>query len=72
MGKLFREMRERTYLLQWPGKMQRLKRILSQECEGDISVFRTKINALVAAAKSKPMEGVYDVRQRLLTQDREA
>ena len=72
MTKLFREMRERTYLLQWPDKIKDSNQFYLEECKGDISVFRTKITALTQAAKSKPMEGVYDVRQRLLTQDREA
>lgn len=72
VGKLFREMRERTYLLQWPGTCKDANEFFLKDCAGDLSVFRTKINALTQAAKSKPMEGVYDVRQRLLTQDRES
>jgi CHC2 zinc finger/DnaB-like helicase C terminal domain/Toprim-like len=72
MGKLFREMRERTYLLQWPGNYKDANQFYLEECKGDLSVFRTKVAALVSTAKSKPMEGVYDVRQRLLTQDRES
>ena len=72
MGKLFREMRERTYLLQWPGNVKDANQFFLETCSGDLSVFRTKINSLVSTAKSKPMEGVYDARQRLLTQDRES
>lgn len=72
MTKLFREMRERTYLLQWPAKCKDANQFFIEECKGEISVFRTKIDGLVAVARSKPMEGVYDVRERLLNQDREA
>jgi hypothetical protein len=72
MTKLFREMRERTFLLQWPEGVKDANQFFLETCGRDLSVFRTKIDGLVAAARSKPMEGVYDVRQRLLTQDREA
>jgi archaellum biogenesis ATPase FlaH len=72
MTKLFREMRERTFLLQWPEGVKDANQFFLETCGRDVSVFRTKIDGLVAAARSKPMEGVYDVRQRLLTQDRES
>lgn len=71
MGKLFREMRERTFLLNWPAGIKDANQFYLETCKGDQSVFRTKINELILVAKSKPMEGVYDVRQRLLTANRD-
>ena len=38
-----------------------------KSCGGQVSAFRTEIQKLVEVARSKPMEGVYDVRQSLLS-----
>lgn len=65
MLKLFREMKERTYLLRWPEGIKDANAFWDK-CGRDLSVFRTRINELVSVARSKPMEGVYDVRQSLL------
>lgn len=66
MLKLFREMKERTYLLRWPEGIKDANAFWDK-CGRNLSVFRTEVGKLVDAAKSKPMEGVYDVRQSLLT-----
>jgi hypothetical protein len=67
MEKLWREMKERTYWLKWPEGIKDANQFWLEKCDRNSAVFRTKINELVNVAKSKPMEGVYDVRQSLLT-----
>lgn len=67
MDKLFREMKERTYWLRWPDGVKDANEYFLKVCSGNVDVFRTRVNELAEVARSKPMSGVYDVRQSLLT-----
>lgn len=67
MSKMWSEMQERTYLLKWPGTIKDANQFFLETCKRDVSVFRTEVERLAGEAKTRPMEGVYDVRQSLLT-----
>ena len=67
MDRLFREMKERTFWLRWPDGVKDANEFFTKSCAGNVSAFRTEVQKLVEVARSKPMEGVYDVRQSLLT-----
>jgi DNA primase len=67
MSRLFVDMKERTFWLRWPDGCKDANEYFLKKCSGDVSAFRTEIQKLVEVARSKPMEGVYDVRQSLLT-----
>lgn len=66
MQVLFRELGENTYLLLWPG-VKDANEFFLKTCEQNIDVFRQKVNELVEAAKSTPVEGFTSLVQRLRT-----
>jgi DNA primase len=70
MEKLWAEMRERTYLLQWPAGIKDANAFWDASGR-DLSVFRTKIAALVQEAKSRPMAGIYSLQESLMNSTEE-
>lgn len=66
MSKLFKEM-PRTYWLRWPGKCKDANQFFLEDCKRDIKLFRKRIEELVQQAKATPVEGIYDIKQSLLT-----
>jgi len=71
MGKLWAEMKERTYLLQWPAGVKDANQYFLESCGGQISVFRTKIDGLVQEAKARPMAGIYSLQESLMNSTEE-
>jgi len=70
MEKLWAEMKERTYFLQWPAGIKDANAFWDS-CGRDLSVFRTKIDALVQEAKSRPMAGIYSLQESLMNNTEE-
>lgn len=66
MQVLLRELGENTYLLLWPGAKD-ANDFFRNQCERDVEVFKRKVNELVEAAKSTPVEGFTSLIQRLRT-----
>jgi replicative DNA helicase len=71
MTKLWAEMKERTYLLQWPAGVKDANQFFLETCGRDISVFRTKIVGLVQDAKVRPMAGIYSLQESLMNSTEE-
>ena len=70
MQKLWAEMKERTYLLQWPSGIKDANAFWDASGR-DLSVFRTKIDGLVQEAKSRPMAGIYSLQESLMNNTEE-
>src|SRR6204780_783207 len=71
MQKLWAEMKERTYLLQWPEGVKDANQFFLETCGRSESVFRTKIEALVQEAKVRPMAGIYSLQESLMNSTEE-
>ena len=71
MTKLWAEMKERTFLLQWPEGVKDANQFFLETCGRDQSVFRTNINELVQEARSRPMAGIYSLQESLMTSTEE-
>lgn len=70
MQKLWAEMSERTYLLQWPTGMKDANQTFLEHCKRDLSVFRTCVAELTTQARSTPMPNVYSLAEAMLSSDR--
>jgi hypothetical protein len=71
MQKLWAEMKERTYLLQWPEGIKDANQFFLETCGRDVSIFRTKIDGLVQEAKARPMAGIYSLQESLMNSTEE-
>jgi replicative DNA helicase len=71
MNKLWAEMKERTYLLQWPEGVKDANQFFLETCGRSESVFRTKIEALAQEAKVRPMAGIYSLQESLMNSTEE-
>jgi len=71
MKKLWAEMKERTFLLQWPGGIKDANQFFLETCGRDLSVFRTKIDGLVQEARTRPMAGIYSLQESLMNSTEE-
>jgi len=70
MTKLWAEMKERTFLLQWPVGVKDANAFWDA-CGRDQSIFRTKIDGLVQEAKARPMLGIYSLAEALMNSTEE-
>lgn len=66
MNKLFKEM-PRTYWLKWPGQCKDANQFFLENCKRDSGLFTKRIEELTTEARSNPVEGIYDIKQSLLT-----
>jgi KaiC/GvpD/RAD55 family RecA-like ATPase len=66
MRQLQRELGENTYMLLWPGAKD-ANQFFLEVCHGDVDEFRNQVNALVAKARSTPIEGFTSLLERLRT-----
>lgn len=71
MTKLWAEMKERTFLLQWPEGVKDANQFFLETCGRDLSVFRTKIDGLVQEARVRPMAGIYSLQESLMNSTEE-
>ena len=69
MTKLWKEIRDRAYLLEWPSGCKDANDALMKECQGDTEKFQELIEILKAKALERPIPDFYDVRQSLRNAD---
>jgi hypothetical protein len=67
LEKLWKELGERTYLLKWPDGFKDANEFFLRGCNRDVSIFRTKVEELVAKSKAQPIPSVYSLQQTLLS-----
>lgn len=65
MGKLWAELRDGVYLIEWPDGCKDANDVLVKHCHGNGLHFQTVIDGLKAKALEKPIPDFYDVRQTL-------
>jgi hypothetical protein len=65
MTKLWTELRERTFKIEWPQGMKDANQTYLEKCAGDVEVFRQEVEALKKKALEQPIPFVYDLRQTL-------
>jgi hypothetical protein len=69
MQRLLADLKERTYLLQWPAPFKDANEFFMSGCGQDINKYREEVLRLIEEAKSKPIVGVYNIQQSLLNTD---
>jgi len=67
MTKLWTELRERTYRLEWPKGMKDANQTFLEKCSGDEEVFRKEVETLKRKALEQPIPFMYDLRETLRT-----
>ena len=67
MTKLWTELRERTYKLEWPAGMKDANQTFLDKCAGNVEVFRKEVEGLKKKALEQPIPFIYDLRQTLRT-----
>lgn len=66
MQKIWRELPERTYKLDWPGGVKDGNQMFLETCKGDKATFVQKMDELTRTALKQPMQDVYDLQSVLL------
>ena len=69
MDKLWAELRDRTYRLDWPEGMKDANQFFLERCERDQSRFRTAIEELKKEARSRPLPNFYSLADCLASGD---
>lgn len=69
MKKLWSQIRERAYLLEWPNGCKDANETLIKECGGDAEKFQALVETLKAKALERPIPDFYDVRESLRNAD---
>lgn len=69
MRKLWSEIRDRAYMIEWPSGCKDANEVLLKECEGDSDKFAELVESLKSKALERPIPDFYDVRQTLLNAD---
>lgn len=69
MTKLWSELRERTYRLEWPGGMKDANQTFLEHSNGDVEKFRQDVEGFKKKALEQPMPFMYDLRESLYSAD---
>ena len=69
MKKLWGQIRERAYLIEWPSGCKDANETLLKECSGDTEKFQELVEKLKAKALERPIPDFYDVRESLRNAD---
>lgn len=69
MKKLWGQIRERAYLVEWPAGCKDANETLLKECGGDIEKFQELVEKLKSKALERPIPDFYDVRESLRNAD---
>lgn len=69
MTKLWSELRDRTYLIEWPEGSKDANDALQKHCGGRTDDFRVLVEDLKQKARSKPMPHFYDLKESLKNAD---
>ena len=67
MNKLWRELKDRTYLLKWPDGMKDANQTLVQHCKKNTEKFAEVVDSLSKAAYSQPAPGIYSLQETMET-----
>jgi len=67
MTKLWTELRERTYKIEWPAGMKDANQTFLENCASDAAEFKRRIEELKKKALEQPIPFIYDLRQTLRT-----
>lgn len=70
MTKLWNELQERTFLLQWPGGWKDANEVFMQMCGGNIEAFKKVVNEQVQLAKSVPMPNIFSLQESMASANR--
>jgi DNA primase len=65
MKKLWTELRDRTYLIEWPDGIKDANEFYLKVCKGDVEEFKKRVEELKQTARQKPMPFMYDLAETL-------
>lgn len=69
MKKLWAELRDRTYLIDWPEGCKDANDTFLKVCGGNVGEFKAKLDELKQIARQRPIPNFYDLNQVLRTAD---
>lgn len=69
MKKLWGELRDRTYIIEWPEGCKDANDALLKVCKGDVEGFQALVEKLKSRALETPIPDYYDVRETLRNAD---
>lgn len=69
MKKLWGELRDRCYLVEWPEGCKDANDALMKPCKGDVTEFQALVEKLKSKALETPIPDYYDVRESLRNAD---
>jgi hypothetical protein len=69
MKKLWGEIRDRAYLIEWPEGMKDANETFLKVCKGDVEEFQALLEKLKSKALETPIPDYYDVRESLRNSD---
>lgn len=70
MKKLWEEIRDRIYLLEWPPGCKDANDTFLKECHGDVDKFQALVEKLKIQALEKPMPFMHDLRHSIQSMDK--
>jgi hypothetical protein len=69
MKKLWGELRDRCYVIEWPEECKDANETFLKVCHGDVEAFQALLEKLKAKALETPIPDYYDVRESLRNSD---
>lgn len=69
MKKLWGEIRDRVYMIEWPDECKDANETFLKVCKGDVEEFQALLEKLKAKALETPIPDYYDVRESLRNSD---
>lgn len=70
MNKLWAEMQERTFKLQWPEGLKDANQVFLEKCKGDKQAFIQLVDELTLSARSVPMPNISSLQEVMLSSGR--
>ena len=70
MNKLWNELQERTFLLQWPGGWKDANEVFMNMCGGNVEAFKKVVNEQVQLARSVPMPNIFSLQESMASANR--
>lgn len=65
MDKLWKELRENTFRIEWPNNRKDANDVLLNECAGDLDKFAELLDALKSKALTQPIPDYYDMTESM-------
>jgi hypothetical protein len=69
MTKLWTELKERTFKLNWPDGMKDANQTFLEKCGGNVEVFQKEVERLKQKALEQPMPFIHNLRESLYSSD---